>query len=443
MLKKEISIVVGTVFQDAGEATRALEIAKGIKEYSPAGIKPRIIFLSRGSRFEQSVLNADFEIYHAEPKMSGIGLHQDLKMGPGEFVGEQSIARELIKGEIKAYNNIKPDVVLYGFWPIAGIARRMVQKEIPGICFVPLPLTEALPDTLADVPEQIKLLAKLPYNIRTLIFRNIPKLIKMRIPLLRHSKIRKAAYELGWKGEPLINIFAMLRPNLLLVNDLPDYYDAKLFPDHVVFTGPLFSRAGNEEVDPNILEVFNPNNGKVKIFCTLGSSGNKKQLFEVVKLFTNDLSKDWNAVILSPPSVCPIEEAKAALGNREGVYITDAFVPAQKINVLADIVICHGGQGTVQTAMVSGTPLVGFALQPEQQINLDHIVSYGAAIRVPFDKWTTDNIRQAVLKILSDDKYKENAQKLKNHMIVMDGKKTSAEVFWEKTKELVAKEKKR
>jgi UDP:flavonoid glycosyltransferase YjiC (YdhE family) len=438
MPKKQVTIVIGTVFQDAGEATRALEIAKGIQELAPtAGIAPRIIFLSRGSRFEPKVLEAGFEIYHAEPEMSGIGLHQDLKMAPGEFVGESSIALALIQGEINAYRDIRPDLVLYGFWPIGGIARRMVPKEIPGICFVPLPLTEAFPDTISDVPEQIKPLAKLPYKVRIAIFHAIPKFIKLRIPLLRHRIIDEAARKLGWKGEPLVNIFAMLRPNLLLVNDLPDYYDTALFPKHVVFTGPLFSRSGDEEVSPEIQRVFDPGNGKVKILCTLGSSGSKKQLLEIIKLFTTGPGMNWNAVILSPSSICPIEEAKAALGDRDGIYITDSFIPAQKVNALADAVICHGGQGTVQTAIASGTPLVGVAFQPEQQMNLDHIVSYGAAIRVPFDEWTAGNIGKAVSKILADKQYKANAERLKSQMASMDGKKRSAEAILAKIKELI------
>ena len=425
-------MVVGTVFQDAGEATRAIEIAKGIQESAPENLEERIIFLSRGSRFEQKAIDAGFEIYQAEPKMSGVGLHQDLKMRPGEFVGDKGIARELIQGEIKAYEDIKPDVVLYGFWPIAGIARRMVKREIPGICFAPLPLTEALPDTISDLPEQLKLLVKLPYKIRIGIFRSIPKYFKMRIRLLRHKNIRRAAEELGWQGEPLINIFAMLRPDLLLVNDLPDYYDTRLFPGYVVFTGPLFSRAGQEDIDPKIRKVFDPKGGKTKIYCSLGSSGHKKQLLEVIKVFTEGPGKNWNAVILSPSSVCPLQEAKAVLGNREGVYITDAFIPAQKVNAMADVTICHGGQGTVQTAIASGTPLVGIALQPEQQMNLDHVASYGAAIRVPLDKWNAANITKSVLKILADKNFKESAGRLKEHMNTMDGKKNSAEAIWKK-----------
>jgi len=430
-MDKTITITIGTVFQDAGDATRAIELAKGIKEYTPNGIKPRIIFLSRGSRFEQKAVDLGFEIYKADPPMSGVGMHQDIKMTPQNFVGEKDLAVKLIKGEIKAYQEIKPDVVLYGFWPMAGLARRMVEKEIPGICFLPLPLTEAFLDIIPDVPEQIKLFAILPYKIRINLFRRIPKFIKKRIPLLRQTNIRQAAMEIGWKGEPLLNLFSLLKADLTIINDLPDYYDQKVFPDNVIFTGPLFSRSNSEDtVNLRMQEVFNSNNGKIKIYCTLGSSGAKKQLLEIVRVFTEGEGLKWNAVILSPPSVCPIEEAKAALGKRDGVYITDEFVPAQKINSMADIVVCHGGQGTVQTALASGTPLVGVAMQQEQFINLSNIALYGAGIRIPFAKWKAEKIRNSICGILNNKSYKNNAMKLKSKIETNDGKKNSARIIW-------------
>ena len=433
METRKITIAVATVFQDAGEATRAIEIAKGIREFAPKGMEARIIFLSRGSRFEQKAINCGFEIYPAEPKMSGVGFHQDLKPGLGEFIGEKSVAMELIKGEIKAYKEIKPDLVLYGFWPMAGLARRMLEKEIPGICFIPLPLTESFLDVIPDVPEQIKLLSLLPYKMRIGAFRRIPRFIKKRIPLLKQKNIRDAAMELGWRGEPLLNLFSLLKADLTIVNDLPDYYNQKFFPENVVFTGPLFSRSDDDDsVIPQIREVFDPDNGKTKIFCTLGSSGTKKQLLEIIKVFTEGIGLEWNAVILSPSSVCTIEETRVTLGGRRGVYVTDAFVPAQKVNALADMVICHGGQGTVQTALASGTPLVGVAMQPEQFINLSNVALYGAAIRIPFNKWTAGNIREAVNKIVSNEKFKKAALRLRERINTMDGKKKSAEVIWKK-----------
>ncbi|MFA5173145.1 MAG: nucleotide disphospho-sugar-binding domain-containing protein [Candidatus Paceibacterota bacterium] len=432
---KKVKIVIGTAFQDAGDATRAIEIAKGIKKYQPNDIEAKIIFLSHGSRFEQKVLDLGFEVYQTEPKLPGVGLYQDIGMTPESFIGDKNLAKEMIKGEIKAYKELKPDIVLYGFWPMAGLARRMVEKEIPGICFIPLPLTEAFLDVIPDVPDQVKFLAVFPYKTRLWIFRHIPHFIKSRIPLIRQNNIREAAAELGWKGEPLLNLFNLLKADLTIVNDLPDYYDQSKFPKDVIFTGPLFAKTTNEEpIDLEIQKVFDPQNGKIKIFCTLSSSGSKEMLKEVIKVFTYGEGLNWNAVILSPHF--SIEEAYKILGKREGVYITDKFIPAQKVNAMADIVVCHGGQGTVQTAIHSGTPLVGVAAQQEQFINLSNVAARGAGVRIPRAKWDTKNIQKSVSKIIADKRYREAMLKLRERINSMDGEKNAAEAIWKKIKEL-------
>lgn len=438
MEKSLIKIVFATIFQDAGEATRALEIAQNIEKYKPEDIDIRIVFISRGSRFEQKAIDSGFEIYKAKPEMSGIGLHQDLKMKPGELVGDRQIAFNLLSGEIEAYRDIKPDIVIYGFWPIGGIARRMQDKIIPGVCFIPLPLTEAFLDNINDVPEQMKILYLLPAALRTGLIKNIPKAVKQRLPLLRHNNIRKAAQKLGWQHEPLMNIFSMLRADLTVVNDLSDYYDLQKFPENICFTGPLFAQtAENDSMDPQIVKIFNDDTGRVKVFCTLGSSGTKEQLIEIIKVFTAGEGLQWNAVILSPSSICSLQEARAYAKNREGIYITDKFVPAQQINSLADITICHGGQGTVQTAMASGTPVVAVAMQPEQQMNIDRIAAFGAAIRILYGKWRSDAIRNAVCQVLSNDDFKTSAQLLKEKIRNVDGGKECAAVMWKKIIDLL------
>lgn len=76
-----------------------------------------------------------------------------------------------------------------------------------------------------------------------------------------------------------------------------------------------------------------------------------------------------------------------------------------------DVVIGHGGQGTVQTALASGIPIVGVAMQCEQQFNLDNAARRGAAIRIPKRKWKSDEILNAVNEILSNkDTYKQAAK---------------------------------
>lgn len=434
MKNKNLTITISTAFQDAGDATRAIEIAKALKKYQPADIYARIIFISHGSKFEQKVLDLGFEIYHAEPKLPGVGLYQDLGMTITNLVGTEKLAEDMIKGEIKAYEKIKPDIVLHGFWPMASLARRMMDKEIPGICFVPLPLVSNFFDVIPDVPEQLKIFSIFSKPVRLWLFRHIPNFIKSRAPILRQNNIRHAVYKLGWKGEKLVNTFDLLKADITIVNDLSDYYDQSKFPPNVKFTGPLFSVPNiDESVDPEILKVFNPQNNKPKIFCTLSSSGSEEMLKEVIKVFTYGKGLNWNAVILSPHF--SVKKARELLGNHEGVYITDRFIPASKVNAMADITVSHGGQGTVQTAIYSGTPLVGVAAQQEQFINLSNIESSGAGIRIPFAKWNAENIQKAISKIMSDKRYKESMLKLKNLVSSMDGSKNAATAIWDNIKQ--------
>jgi len=431
MERKIITIAISTAFQDAGDATRALEIAKGLKKYQPANIDAKIVFLSHGSKFEKRAIDLGCEIYKVEPALPGAGLYQDLGMTPLNFVGTKELAKEMILGEIEAYKKLKPDVVLHGFWPMAGLARRMVDKEIPGIAFLPLPLVDSFFDILPDVPDQVKILAMLPYKVRMWMFCQIPKFIKRRLPLIRQNNIRQAVKEIGWKGEPLENTFDILKPNLMIVNDLPEYYDKSKFLKDVVFTGTLFATTeNNEPIDEEILKIFNLQNNRPKIFCTLSSSGSEEMLKEVIKIFTYGEGLGWNAVILSPHF--ELDKAKQILGDRSGVYITDKFIPAQRVNVLADIVICHGGQGTVQTAVYSGTPIVGFAAQQEQFLNLANIAQKGAGIRIAKQKWNSKNIQNAVSKILADEKYKNAMLKLREKINATDGQKNAAEAIWKK-----------
>lgn len=433
--KKCIKIVISTIFQDAGDATRAIEIAGGLARYAPPNIDYRIIFFSHGSRFEQNVLDRGFEIYHVAPLVEGIGERHDYKMTPNNFIGDRHLAKELIEGEIVAYNDVQPDVVLFGFWPMAGLAYRMMPWQIVGICYLPLPLTNEYLDYIPDIPEQVPVFSALPAQIRKVLLK-LPLFIKRRIPPLRQPNILWAAAKVGWRGERLVNLFDFFKADLTVVNDLPDYYVRGKLPKSVVFSGPVFCRSENDEpVEPEIRNIFSVSSSRWRIFCTLGSSGTKEQLLEIVKIFTFGEGRSWSGVILSPMAVCPIEEARRVLGESQNVYVTDKFVPAEKVNSMADVVICHGGQGTLQTALHSGTPLVGVAAQAEQFLNLHNVVSQGAGIRIPMADWSARNIQAAVHRIMADENFKHAAMRLKERMESFDGIKTSANVIWSKITE--------
>jgi UDP:flavonoid glycosyltransferase YjiC (YdhE family) len=434
MNKKILRIVFSIIISDVGEATRAIEIADGIRSFCPQNYEVDIIFLSRGSRFEEKVISNGFKIHKCSPSLLGVGVFEDYKTTNTNIFGDVKLAVEMLKGEINAFKWLKPDFVIYGFNPIAGLARRMVEKEIPGICYLPIPLEEDIYVTtlMKDVPDMIKPLTYLPLVVRKLILKSIPNALKLKVPAFVQTNIIEALKEFQWNGEPVRNIFDMLKANLTIINDFEEFNKEHALPDNFKVVGPLYAPASNNaKIDDNILNIFNSENKRLKIFCTLGSSGKKEYLFEAIKAFSKGIGKEWDAVVLAPQAVCPIKEAIECAENSSNIYITESFVPAPLVNALADVVISHGGQGTVQTAIASGTPIVGFAMQPEQQINLDNVVMRGAGIRIPKHRWNANNIQAAIRNIINETSYKKNINILKKVLESTDGKKNSALAIWE------------
>ena len=425
---KKIKIVIATIFQNAGDATRSIEIAKIIQKHKPKNYALDITFISRGSKFEEEVLRLGYRIHKAVPPMKGIRFQDDFKTKFGDLVGDKKLALEILKGEIEAYRELQPDLLLYGFWPIGSIAQRMVIPETKTIAFLPLPLTEEFLNYVDTFPDEF-LLARLPAFLQKVIIKMIPTSLKLRNPALRHKSIQYAAHTLGYK-KALINTFGMLRSNKYLVNDFSVFYDTRAFGEKFVFSGPVYAKIGKQEInDERIRELLSNENRKLKIFCTLGSSGAKEHLLEIIRVFNEGVGREWSGIILSPPAICPLEEARALLNN-DNVYITDQFVPAKEINKKVDMVICHGGQGTLQTAITSGTPLIGIATQPEQKINLEHLESFGMAIRIPYWKWKSSTIRKNVVKIVSNKAYKSKAKELQQIAKNMKTDEIIARAIW-------------
>lgn len=431
MYIKNLTIAIATIFQNGGDATRAIEIAKIIREYKPENCNLKIVFLTRGSLYEDKVIDSGFELYQAVPQLKGVCYQDDFETKFGELIGNEALAYDILQGEVKAYKEINPDLIIYGFWPIGGIARRLAIPRIKSIAFLPLPLTEAFLNESLTFPDEFAL-SRLPAKFQRWITNSIPHSLKKKNPALKHSLIRKAAERSGWSGSPLINIFEMLQSDLFLVNDLPIFYKTERYKRNVIFTGPVYAQAKTEEIiDKEILKILDNTNTRKKIFCTLGTSGSKHELLEIVKMFNSPWGMKCSGIILSPPSICPLEESQGLLNNKN-VYVTDKFVPAKAISERVDLVICHGGQGTLQTTITSAIPLIGVAMQPEQKINLEHLEAFGSAIRIPIRKWNYKTLEKKIQEVLKYyPRYKQNAKRLCSLYNETNAKRIIGEQVWE------------
>lgn len=115
----------------------------------------------------------------------------------------------------------------------------------------------------------------------------------------------------------------------------------------------------------------------------------------------------------------------------DNVTVT-GWLPAHKVNPLADVSVIHGGQGTVYNALASGTPVVGIGMQPEQEANLECLVRHGIGIRIRKKRVTAAKVLNAIDKMLGNPEAKRKATELQKLVNEADGPTGAANFIVEK-----------
>ncbi len=85
----------------------------------------------------------------------------------------------------------------------------------------------------------------------------------------------------------------------------------------------------------------------------------------------------------------------------------------------ADLVITHGGHGTVITALKAGVPLVCLPMGRDQGDNAAHVVWRGAGVRCS-SKADVKTIRRTIQQVLGQPRFREGARRIANG-IARDG----------------------
>jgi UDP:flavonoid glycosyltransferase YjiC (YdhE family) len=93
------------------------------------------------------------------------------------------------------------------------------------------------------------------------------------------------------------------------------------------------------------------------------------------------------------------------------------------------LAVTAGGQGSVQTALASGTPLIGIPLQPEQDTNVVLAERLGAARRIPVAQASGPALTRAARELLTDPAARAAAQRIGDLYAKVDGADLAAEAI--------------
>lgn len=407
MSKKVIVFAAETL--NLAEVTRMLEIAKVARRTFEC------VFTSYdGARRNHSYIEAEgFPIRELAPTMTPEKVQQFWSVDRGEKFGEIISTADVevrVESEMALYKEVSAVAAVTGFCLSVPVSARAA-----GVPLVWVNQTTWL-------AEYATRYATWPDAYDSSATRIIPDAIKDRItrrmmPWLATRLAKPFSTVARKHGVPPFKSYDLLWGDHNLLAECPGFsgqpMPARLEGKHT-FVGPLIGR-----LDVPIPEAIArlPRDRPI-VYFAMGSSGIERVVVEVLRAFEGrpysviapvaDLLK---AEILTPP---------------HNVIVT-GWIPADRVNPMAQVSVIHGGIGTVMTACLSGTPIVGIPNGlVEQEYNLDCIVRRGLGVRLRQRRFKAADVIRHIDRLLVDEVARKAAIELQAELQRWDGPENAA-----------------
>lgn len=117
------------------------------------------------------------------------------------------------------------------------------------------------------------------------------------------------------------------------------------------------------------------------------------------------------------------------LGNQPDHVVVERYVPQTAVLPHCDIVVSHGGSGTVLGALTLGLPQLCLPQGADQFLNAEAVATSGAGLSLAPDATSGDTIRDAVATLLRDSSYRDAAQRVAASIEAMPPPDDVAEVL--------------
>jgi UDP:flavonoid glycosyltransferase YjiC (YdhE family) len=365
-----------------------------------------------------------------EPTMSPERCRRFVSEGAGQGPANQSFySDDELRGEVAAQvrffrqNGVK--AVLTGFALTTLLSTRVAGIPLAashaGSCVPPLFERGIMPAPSRNDPAWLDWLPE-PW------LRRLSNWAVQRLPI-HCSGFNRVARELGVDGVP--SFAALVLGDLTLVTDVPELVGisaadlaawtpkrpASYRPQPKLrYVGPIF--ANEARPIPERVERFLAERGSAPVVYVALTSTDR----QVVEASIRAVRKTGARVV----AVSTVHELRIL--PDDGVCI-EAFLPSLQLMPQVDLAVTAGGQGSVQTAMSGGTPLLGIPLQPEQDLNLHLIERQGAGKLLPLRLAGSVRMTEWARQMLHDPSYRRNARRVQALLSAVDGPGNAAELM--------------
>ena len=349
------------------------------------------IFFATGERYRYLIEDSGHSLYTIPTLSSDIFLD---RLAKGKPVYTKDELKASVKSDLELFTELSPDLVIGDFRLSLGISAKLA--EIPYAALTNAHWSSY--STLSFPLPEHRLVNIFGVGICRFFFKVFQPVI-FKYHAAAFNFLRKA-YGL----DPLRDLKEVYTyGDWTLYLDLPVLAPTLNIPDNHLYLGPILW-------SPNIPlpEWWNgiPEDRHV-LYVTLGSSGDIR--------FMN--------TILDTLGEMPVTALVASAGRFEPAHLPDnifaeKYLPGLEASKIASLVVCSGGTATTYQALSCGTPVLGIPSNADQYLSMEAIVKQGAGLLIRSGNVAGRNIRKGIKTILENADYKQNANRLKNEILL-------------------------
>jgi len=390
--------------------SRPLEIAKQLRE---SGFNVLFAgFHTRKSKIS-FIQNEGFKclpLFEPDPDI----LFNNIRKGNLAFVTDTTLS-QMIEADLCLFKQVKPDLVLTDGRFSAMISTQIA--DIPHAAIVNASSTE-----YRSVP-YIPMFEPLNKAIQYKAFNRLTDAVNLKLEMavfdsaMIHFNRWTKKYKLP---VPVTATNCLAGKDLTFLADIPAYYPVKNQPDSYRYIGPITWKPSNFVATPSWWPL--PETSKKKVYITMGTTGEGNLFSKVYRQFRDS---DLISIVTTG------NQADHFQTIPNNIYVEN-FMDGDMVLHHSDLVVCHGGNGTIYQALALGKPIIGIPTIPDQDFNMRRVEALGAGVRLTMKEALEKPgiIVKTAKRILENkDHYQKNLEQLKKSIEDFSGAKMAADMI--------------
>lgn len=340
-------------------------------------------------------------------------LYGNIRSGKLCFVSDAEIEC-MIEADLALYRELKPDLVLSDGRFSAPLSTHIAGLKHAAIVNVSSTEYRALP----YIPFFEQIPPRLIKRDSTL-WRSLDS-FNLRLEMLVFDNVMSIFKRLSRKHGLKTSITAtncLAGKDLTLLSDVPEYFPTRNLPGNYHYIGPLTWKSASEPP-----AWWPPEKGNSPlIYVTMGTTGIGDFFHKAHELFK---ASDMAAIVTTGGQAKGLETIPGKL------YLEN-FIDGDLVMEACDLVVCHGGNGTIYQALQHGRPIIGIPTIPDQKFNMRRVEALGIGRSLSWEDFSNkpSALLDLIAEVLRDQSYYRSALKLKDILAGYDAPLLAADII--------------